>query len=145
MSHRFLKIVNSLLLAICAASIWYAIFRWDQWRPHVVVNPPLGCGEHLLGDQAHYAAYICKFIIERHGSLPANASDLGRAISDEMRTRWGPPDATDMEVVNSAGELRDCYGGIIQISVGTDRLTATSPSSYTFYFVGLVPPGHSNE
>ena len=143
MPPKILIFVNGILLVICAASIWYLIFRWDQWRPHVVVNPPLECGEFLLGDQVQYAAYICTLIIERHGSLPANASDLARAISEEMLTRWGPPRPTDMEVVNSAGELRDCYGEKIQISVSADRVTATSPSSYAFYFAGLAP-SHNN-
>lgn len=138
MPPRILIFVNGILLVICAASIWNLIFRWDQWRPHPVVNPPLGCGELLVGDQSHYAAYICRLIIGRHGSLPADASDLARAISGEMLTRWGPPRPTDMEVVNSDGEIRDCFGETIQLSLSADRVTATSPSSYTFYFVGLV-------
>lgn len=137
MRRSFLILANSILLATAFASIGHFLFRWNQLRPEILINPPLECGEFMISGQAHYLAIICQGVIEAHGSLPENPIEAARTISShaaELGFTW-PGDYK----TNSAGELCDCSGEPFQISVSADRVAVTSSSLDTFYFAGLYP------
>ena len=129
--------LNLLLVLIFVGAAVFLYRAWKDLRPEITLNAPIECGELSTADRAEYIASVCAMIVEEQGSLPQDPKALGHSVDAATRSHFGPPNPSSMILVDSEGYVKDCYGRLFEVSVGSDRVIVTSPSAYSYYFTKI--------
>jgi hypothetical protein len=135
MSDYSRRLLNKVLLVICALSMGHLAWWWNKFRPRIMFgHAAVECADTVAGD-AYDLAQICRAIIHKIGPLPTDPAKRGRVISENAET-LGFTWPNDFKI-NANGEICDCAGQPFQILVARDRVAISSTSLYAFYFAAL--------